>query len=153
MERAGVFAPAAKGSGQTAVPTCMRSFLPAIALLLAGCSSDVMQSRERAEQANIALPLNARGEVLAFMRTYLNDPTGIRDAHWSEPVLRPVQGVNRYTACVRYNARNSSGQHAGSKDSLVLFRDGRFDRLIDNGRELCKDRTYQPFPELERLTR
>ncbi|MBM3526480.1 MAG: hypothetical protein FJX62_00165 [Alphaproteobacteria bacterium] len=131
----------------------MRLVLSAIALLIAGCTSDVMQSRERAEQANTAPPLNARGEVLAFMRTYLNDPTGIRGAFWSEPLLRPVQGVNRYTACVRYNARNSSGQYAGSKDSLVLFRDGRFDRLVDNGREPCKDRTYHPFPELERLTR
>jgi hypothetical protein len=39
---------------------------------------------------------------------------------------------------------HGSGQYASSKDSLVLFRDGRFDQLVDNGREACKGRTYQP---------
>jgi hypothetical protein len=35
----------------------------------------------------------------------------------------------------------------------VLFRYGRLDRMVDNGREACKDAAYQPFPELEKLTR
>jgi hypothetical protein len=35
----------------------------------------------------------------------------------------------------------------------VLFRDGRLDRIVDNPRETCKDAAYQPFPELEQLTR
>ena len=40
-----------------------------------------------------------------------------------------------------------------SKDSLVLFRDGRLDRVIDTARETCKDAAYQPFRDLERLSR
>jgi hypothetical protein len=131
----------------------MRQLGPALALLVAGCAGDLMQGRERSEQANTTAPVNARDEILAFMRTYLNDPTNVRDAFWSEPALRPVDGVNRYSACVRYNARGSSGRYAGSKDSLVLFRDGRLDRVIDNAREQCKDRAFQRFPELERMTR
>ena len=87
------------------------------------------------------------------MRTYLNDPTGVRDALVSEPELRTLDAATRYTVCVRYNARKSDGQYAGSKDSLVLFSDGRLERIIDNARGQCRDAGYQPFPELERLTR
>ena len=87
------------------------------------------------------------------MRTYLNDPTGVRDAFISEPALRTLENVDRYTVCLRYTARKGGGQYAASKDSLVLFRDGRLDRIIDTAREACKDAAYQPFPELERLSR
>jgi hypothetical protein len=71
----------------------------------------------------------------------------------SEPALKTFDNVSRYVVCVRYNARRTDGGYAGPKDSLVLFRDGRLDRIIDNGREACRDAAYQPFPELERLTR
>ena len=53
--------------------------------------------------------------------------------------------------CLRYTARKRGS--SASKDSLVLFRDGRLDRVIDTARETCKDAAYQPFPELQRLSR
>ena len=87
------------------------------------------------------------------MRTYLNDPTGVRDAFISEPALRTFENAERYTVCLRYTARKSDGQYAASKDSLVMFREGRLDRVVDAAREACKDAAYQPFPELEHLTR
>ena len=59
-----------------------------------------------------------------------------------------LEGADRYAVCLRYTPRNAS-----SKDSLVLFRDGRLDRIIDAARETCKDAAYQPFPELQRLSR
>jgi hypothetical protein len=123
------------------------------ALLLGGCNSDWMAARERTEQAFSTPPTQPREDILSFMRTYLNDPTRVRDAYLSEPAQQTIEGASRYTACVRYNARNSSGQYAGSKDSLVLFRDGRLDRVIDNARGQCRDAAYQPFPELQRLSR
>jgi hypothetical protein len=94
-----------------------------------------------------------KADIVALMRTYLNDPTGVRDAFVSEPTLRTLENVDRYTVCLRYTARKGGGQYAASKDSLVLFRDGRLDRIIDNAREACKDAAYRPFPELERLSR
>jgi hypothetical protein len=130
----------------------LRLAAPALALLIAGCSADRTLTRAGNEQANAVPPADARGDILAFMRTYLNDPAGVRDASWSEPVLRPIGGVNRYSSCVRYNPR-VGGKNAGSKDSLVLFRGGRLDRFVDSAREQCKDRTFRPFPELERLAR
>jgi hypothetical protein len=130
-----------------------RWLLVLAALVLAGCSSDWMRERDRSEQANTTPPLNYKSDIIAFMHTYLNDPVGVRDAFMSEPALRTVDSASRYVVCLRYNARKSDGRYAGSKDSLVLFRDGRLDRIIDNARERCRDAAYQPFPELERMQR
>jgi hypothetical protein len=131
----------------------------ALAIGLAGCNAEWLRSRERADQANSTPPISYRSDIIAFMRTYLNDPTRIRNAAVSEPALKDFDNASRYVVCVRYNARKSTGQYAGPKDSLVLFRDGRLDRIVDldrivgNARETCKDAAYQPFPELEQLTR
>jgi hypothetical protein len=124
-----------------------------LALMLAGCNDEWMHRRERFQQANLTPPVSYRTDVTAFMRTYLNDPVGVRDAYIAEPTLRSLENADRYTVCVRYTARNSSGQYSSSKDILVVFRDGRLDRVIDNGREACKEAAYKPFPELEHLQR
>jgi hypothetical protein len=112
-----------------------------------------MAARERSEAANAAPPTNYRAEIVARMHTYLNDPTNVRDASVSEPALRTLDNASRYTVCLRYNARKSNGQYAGSKDSIVLFRYGRLDTVVDDVRGHCKDAAYQPFPELERMSR
>jgi hypothetical protein len=126
-----------------------------LSLMLAGCNSDWTSARDRAVSANTQPPgPTYKTDILAFMRTYLNDPTGVRDAFISEPALRTLDNVERYTVCLRYTARKSgSKEYAASKDSLVLFREGRLDRVIDTAREACKDAAYQPFRELERLSR
>jgi hypothetical protein len=135
--------------------TSVRSswLFPLLVFVLAGCSSDWTRTVERNEQANTTPPLNYKGDIVAFMRTYLNDPSGVREAFLSEPALRTIDGIDRYVVCVRYNARKTDGRYAGSKDNLVLFRSGRLDRIIDNGRERCRDAAYAPFPELERMQR
>ncbi len=118
-------------------------------LVLAGCNADWLNARDRAAQANTRPPgPSYKADIVAFMRTYLNDPAGVRDAFISEPALRTFEEAERYTVCLRYTPRNAAG-----KDSLVLFRDGRLDRVIDAARETCKDATYQPFRELEKLAR
>ncbi len=141
----------------------VRPLLLVLLAALAGCSAEWKHDRERVERANTTVPLNHRADILAYMRTYLNDPTNVRDAFISEPALRNFSGANRYTVCLRYNAKNADGRYAGSRENLVLFRDGRFDRLIDSrldrgggpdpAREQCKDAAYQRFPELERISR
>ena len=145
----------------------MRCLMLALALLLGGCGHmDAWRAdRDRGERANTTPPENYKGDIIAFMRTYLNDPTGVRDALVSEPEVRTVEGRKRYSVCLRYNAKKSDGRYAGSKDAIALYRDGRFDHMIDGRavvandktpdtvRELCKDAAYVPFPELERMTR
>ena len=128
--------------------------LPAlIAFSVAGCNAEWMKEYSRANQAYTTRPANYRTDIIAFMRTYLNDPSGIRDAAVSEPEIKTFDRTDRYLACLRYTARRSTGQSGGPRESLVLFLDGRLDRIVDNAREFCKDAAYQPFPELERLTR
>ena len=125
----------------------------ALSLGLAGCNSEWIRERNRGIEANTAKPVSFKDDILAFMRTYLNNPTGVRDAFVSEPALRAFEGADRYSSCLRYTARKANGQYAAGKDSLVLFRDGRLDRIVDNAREVCKDATFQPFRELEQLSR
>ena len=140
----------------------------ALALLLGGCGHmDAWQSdRDREGRANTTAPENYKADIVAFMHTYLNDPTGVRDALVSEPELRArPKAASRYSVCLRYNAKKADGRYAGSKDAIALYRDGRFDHMVDGRavvvndktpdavRELCKDAAFVPFPELERMTR
>jgi hypothetical protein len=136
----------------------------ALAIGLCACSRIEAMRDElaRNEQANTVIPQNYKSEILSLMRTYLNDPSQIRDAFISEPMIKAIEGVNRYCVCLRYNAKKGSGQYAGSKDNLVTFRQGRLDRILDATRdprdareirEQCKDVVMQPFGELGRLTR
>lgn len=103
--------------------------------------------------ANQAFPGNYRAEELAFMRTYLNNPVGVRDATMAEPVLRDVNGRSRYVGCLRYSSRESDGSYREPRERGVLFVNGRLDRMIENPTELCAGVAYAPFPELEKLTR
>jgi hypothetical protein len=98
-------------------------------------------------------PAHYKTEILAYMRTYLNDPTGVREAYITEPSLITVGGTQRYVSCLRFNAKNSVGKYEGSKDRVVAFLSGRFDTLALARGEQCKDANWQPFPELEKLRR
>ncbi len=134
----------------------MRGVVLGLALMLGGCASmESMNDQKRFEgEINVA-PANYKADIIAAMRTYLNDPSNVRDAYVSEPALKGVEGGTRYASCVRYNAKRTGGQYAGSKDSIITFRAGRLDRIIDspNVREQCKDAAYVRFPELEQLSR
>ena len=125
-----------------------RLLIAGLLLLLGGCGGRVSDSTI----VNIE-PVNYKEDTLAFLRTYLNDPTGIREAAISPPVLKTVGGQTRYAACLRFNAKKSNGEHAGSKDRMAVFISGRFDRLVETVGDQCKEAVYQPFPELERLSR
>jgi hypothetical protein len=133
----------------------MRWSVLLIALLTSGCFGSYTYERDAAIKANSVFPANYRSEIVALMRTYLNDPSGVRDASVSEPAQRTMDGIPRYFSCVRYNAKKSGGQYAGPRDSMVLFRSGRLDRIVDNetARGQCKDAAYVPFPELQSMTR
>jgi hypothetical protein len=98
-------------------------------------------------------PNNYRAELLAFMKTYLNNPVGVRDAALAEPVMHDVNGRMRYITCLRYSARESDGSYREPRDRAVLFVNGRLDRMIEKGGELCGGAALAPFPELEKLTR
>ena len=103
--------------------------------------------------ANQPYPNNHRSELLAFMKTYLNDPRGVHDAVMAEPVQRTVGGRLRYVTCLRFTPRESDGSYRDPRERAVLYVDGRLDRVVENAAETCAGATYGPFPELEKMTR
>jgi hypothetical protein len=103
-------------------------------------------------EANI-LPTNYRADTIAFLRTWLNDTSNVREAAISEPTLKQAGRVERYIVCVKFNAKNSTGQYEGTKERMIVFLAGKLDTMVDVRRDECAGARYQPFPELERLSR
>jgi hypothetical protein len=100
-----------------------------------------------------SFPSNYRSELLAFMKTYLNNPVGVHDAAMAEPVMRDVNGKMRYVSCLRYSPRESDGSYREPRERAVLFVNGRLDRMIEKPGELCAGAAPAPFPEMEKMTR
>jgi hypothetical protein len=103
--------------------------------------------------SNQPYPTNYKGEILAFMRTYLNNPVGVRDALMAEPVQRTVGGRLRYVSCLRYTPRESDGSYRESRERAVIYVDARLDRVLENSGDACAGAAYAAFPELEKLSR
>ena len=127
-------------------------------VLVGGCTTAIGPSEAELsaqwEQQNV-FPQNYKNDLMAFLRTYLNDPTHIHGAAVSQPQRKNVGPGERYVTCVRYNARKSDGKYAGSKDGIAVYVSGKLDRFFDTPKEVseyCKDAKYAPFPELEALT-
>ena len=134
----------------------IRPLAALVLLILAACASGERDySGPETTLGGVAVnvfPENYRAEILAYQRSYLNDPAGIRSAAISQPGLRKIGGVERYVACVRFNAKAAGGAYTGVRDHLAIFLAGKLDQMAVT-REECKDAAYGPFPELERLTR
>ncbi len=98
-------------------------------------------------------PDNYKSDILAAMHAYLNDPTGIRDAAISQPMLKSVARGTRYVACLRFNGKQDNGMYAGDTQIAAEFLAGRFDDFLDvaASREPYAGAAYAPFPELEQL--
>src|SRR5581483_345071 len=81
-------------------------------LTLAAClDSDDTRSTSFVESANAEqpFPANYKPEILAFLKTYLNNPAGVHEAAIAEPVQRTVNGRVRYVSCLRFAERQSDG--------------------------------------------
>ena len=102
---------------------------------------------------NQPYPNNYRSEILAFMKTYLNNPAEVHDALMADPVQRTVGGRLRYVSCLRFTPRESDGSYREQRERAVLFVDGRLDRVVENASEPCAGATYASFPELEKMSR
>ena len=118
-----------------------------VVLALAACSSD---GKKNAEADPNIPPIDYKRDVILTLTPALDDPTNIRDAYISEPVLRTAGKDQRYTVCVRYNARNLARHYTGSKDRIGYFFGGRLNQLVDATPEQCGKAAYKPFPELEK---
>ena len=128
--------------------------------LLGGCATPDLgptpaELKARWEAQNV-YPQNYKTDLLAFLRTYLNDPTHVHGAMVAQPALVDVGQGQRYVVCLRYNARDMEGKYMGPKEGAAVYVSAKLERFVDVKREvqtLCKDAVYAPFPELAALTR
>jgi hypothetical protein len=133
-----------------------RAALVLLPLSLAGCADSGDRSISYTDDRGVAnqpYPANYKAELLAFLRTYLNNPVDVHDAEMAEPIQRTVGGRLRYISCVRYNPREADGSYHGPRERGIVYVDGRLDRIIENASEPCAGATYAPFPEMEKMTR
>jgi hypothetical protein len=126
----------------------------ALSFCMGGCSTFGHHGSGEGPGANV-YPNNYRAELLAFLQTYLNDPSNVREAEIAEPVLRQVNSTDRYVVCLRYNAKDTDGRYMGVKDTVAIYLHGRFNQLVDAEMtgDTCKGAAYEPFPELAALKR
>jgi hypothetical protein len=129
-------------------------------IVLAACASGGADEEARSVafadsrgDANQPYPNNYRAELLAFMKTYLNNPVGVHDAEMAEPVQRTVGGRPRYVSCVHFTPRESDGSYRALRERAVVYVNGRLDRVVENAGEICAGAVYASFPEMEKLTR
>ena len=135
-----------------------RAGIAAILLLpLAACAgSDEGKSITYTDDRGVSsqpFPNNYKSEMVSFLRTYLNNPVGVRGAVMAEPVQRVVGGRLRYVSCLRFSARDSDGNYREPRERAVLYVDGRLDRIIENASDPCAGAVYAAFPELEKMVR
>lgn len=128
-------------------------------LALGGCTTNLgpTPSELKADwEAQNVYPQNFKADLLAFLRTYLNDPTHVHGASVAQPTLKDYGPGQRYVVCLRYNARDNTGAYMGMKTGAAVYVSARLDNFVDQPKavqELCKNAVYAPFPELEKLTR
>ena len=126
-------------------------------ILLAACaSSDESKPITFTDDRGVSdqpFPQNYRAEILAFMRTSLNNPVGVHDAAMAAPVQRTLGRRLRYVSCLRFTPRESDGSYGQPRERAIVYVDGRLDRVVENAGEPCAGATYAPFPELEKMTR
>lgn len=120
--------------------------LVSLGLVLGACSGD---SKNVAEDPNI-FPKDYQREILTTLTNQLEDPTNVREAGITDPILRQAGKEQRYTVCVRYNARNSSRHYMGAKERIAYFYAGTLNQFVDADQGQCKGVAYKPWPELEK---
>jgi hypothetical protein len=133
------------------------------ALLLAACSSSPSPlssfsfgAKEPPAVDENAVPAKYRDAILTLVKTTQSfDPTNIREAVISEPVLKPVPaagpGVSRYVVCTRFNPRNSNRQYSGATEYVAYFFGGELNQFVKATGGVCTGVAYAPFPELEKI--
>ena len=120
------------------------------AAVLGGCSGIGPYKEPPPPEPNL-FPAKYKSEIADFMRTYLGNPTKVRDGAISEPALRPFGGSPHYISCIRYNPRDSKDQYIGIQENVAIFFGGRLNQFLPGNRELCANVAYQRFPEIEAM--
>lgn len=122
----------------------------AFALAVAGCGANEYLGKPKEPEPNI-VPVNYKQEIIDTLQRTLGDPTNVRDAGITEPVLMPIGREPRYAVCVRENSRDSAKRYTGVTTHIAIFYAGRLNQLVAATKDQCVNAAYKPFPELEKL--
>lgn len=128
-----------------------------LAAVLGGCTASSLSNLSFTKEPDTPpinptlFPARYRTEIADFMRTYLNNPTKVKDAYIGEPVIRPFAGSPKYISCVRYNPRDNKDRYEGSQSNLVVFLDGKVNQFLGADPNLCAGLSYQRYPEIESM--
>jgi len=115
---------------------------------LAACSG--LREPPKPVDPNV-MPTNYKSDIQKELHRRLVDPVGVRDAFISAPALKQIGGVERYVSCVRYTAKDDTGNYAPPSERAVYFYAGEITQITDDAKELCRGAAYQPWPELTRM--
>ena len=120
------------------------------AISLGACSSFDFTKPPPPVAPNI-FPSDYRNEILQTLSVKLTDPTNVRDAGISDPVLQQASEQDqRYAVCVRFNARDINRQYTGDQERIAYFYGGHLNQLVPAANGQCKGAIYKPWPELEK---
>ncbi len=119
--------------------------------LAAGALAACTPPKDIEPEPNV-LPANYRQEIIDTLIKVVDDPTNIKDAFVTDPMLTVAPGGRdpRYIVCVKYNPRFNR-QYAGSRERIATFFNGHLNQLVETGLEQCAKAAYKPFPELEKV--
>jgi hypothetical protein len=117
------------------------------ALVLTDCTDKIpgLFSQDEPKIDPNLFPKDYKKAVVTFVIGNEPNATKIREAAMSEPVLRPLDNVQRYVACLRYNPGGESTEH------IVYFIGGQINQFVKASPGQCDWATYKPFPELEKI--
>ncbi len=126
----------AKGGGPVAL----------LAITLCACSS----LGEKKIEENV-YPVDYQAKIKDWLRLQVADPKSIRDAYIAEPALKARGAVTRYIVCLKYDAKNESGQYQGNKEFAAFYYAGEITQIAEATREMCENALYRPYPEIEKM--
>lgn len=119
--------------------------------IVGACSPQTAENYSGAIAASVPASPSIKAQIVRDARDLLKDPYSIRDAEISNVATfsNGGQGV-----CVKANTKNAFGGYAGRQTMAINIRNGI---LVGNtiNSPLCSrpDVKYQPFPELEALSK
>jgi hypothetical protein len=95
-------------------------------------------------------PAQYRDEIMTTLTASLGDPSGIRQAGITEPMLRQAGREQRYVVCMRFDSRDTNRQYTGMQERIAYFYAGHLNQLVKATADQCAGAPYKPWPELEK---
>jgi hypothetical protein len=95
-------------------------------------------------------PAQYRDEIMTTLTASLGDPSGIRQAGITEPMLRQAGREQRYVVCMRFDSRDINRQYTGVQERIAYFYAGHLNQLVKATADQCTGAPYKPWPELEK---